>query len=315
MFNCLKARSRKFHRGALAATLLGLACFAGMNSLAGSLSPVGTWDLNLSGAMQGIAYISFDESGGLSGYELINPKSPAALSTDRGATDQSRTNDLSNSSSNIVLQGFAMISGNWAFDQKGRVVGIYTEGGDNRECVTNTEITTVVTNTVIDFGTNVVTVTLTNYVTNVVTTCVTNAVTNGLSFVATVRPNSMTMKSTTTYGNVTLHGKQAIELADISGNYFATGRKTGAPDFNEFISLTPSEFFNVYYISGIGAGYEVSGVGVISSTKRLGIALLNSATNSSLTTGVGTYNYRRGSADIGTQDGNSVLGRYKIYHQ
>jgi hypothetical protein len=313
---CFEACLRKFHRGALAAALLGLVGTAGINSQAASVSPVGTWDVQLSGAVQGIAYLTFDENFGLSGYELINPKLPGPANSDRGITDENRTNTVPVGVNTNLLHGFALLSGTWSVDSKGRVVGVYTEGSENRACLTNDEVTTVVSNSIIDYKTNIVTITVTNYFTNQVITCVTNPITNGLSFVANVKPKSITMKSSTTYGNITFHGKPAQETPDISGTYFARGRKTGTPDFNEFLVLTPSpEFFNVYDIIGFGAGYEVGGLGIISSTKKFGLLLNSSATNASLTTGVGTYNYKRSSADISTQDSVSTLGRYKISRQ
>jgi hypothetical protein len=312
ILNCLKASSRKFHRGLLIGAALGLASPA-ISSLA-QVSPVGTWDLQLSGAMQGIAYVTFDENFGLSGYELLQPKLSDNTESGRETSSDGRTG-ITTVNTNVTVHGFALLSGSWSYDPKGRVVGFYTEGSENRVCTTNNDVIAVVSNSIIDYKTNIVTITVTNYVTNTSISCVTSPLTNGLSFTAVVRPSRLTMKSTTSYGNITFHGRPAVELPDISGTYYAQGKKTGNPDFVEFITLTPGGQLNVYEISGQGAGYDVGGLGIFSSTKRLAVVLNTTATNSVLTTGYGPYDVRRGRANLTTEDLVSVIGRYKIFKQ
>ena len=89
---CFEACLRKFHRGALAAALLGLVCLAGVNARAASLSPVGAWDCKITGANQGVAALYFFEDGTLIGYATEIATTPQSALTDRGATDEGRSN-------------------------------------------------------------------------------------------------------------------------------------------------------------------------------------------------------------------------------
>src|SRR5678816_1015340 len=128
-------------------------------SQAQPVSPAGTWDLIISGSEKGVAYITFDDAGSLSGYEAIGPSKPGSIDDpieiERISGDAGRViTTTSGSSSNTTIQtilGFGLLSGTWSYDIKGNIIGVYTEGSENRSCLTNDEITAVVSNAIIDF--------------------------------------------------------------------------------------------------------------------------------------------------------------------
>jgi hypothetical protein len=283
-----------------------------------SVSPAGTWDFVISGAERGIAYITFDDAGFLTGYEAIAPSKPDddPIETERTAGDQGRIISESDSSDGTTVTnilGFALLSGTWSYDINGRVVGVYTEGSENRSCTTNQEITAVVSNAIIDFKTNIVTITVTNYFTNEVVNCVTNPVTNGISFTAVVRPDRIVMKTTGANGKMTLKGIPAADGPDFSGSFYANAKKAGFK-YTEFLTFVPSaEFFNGYEVFGQGPGYELIGIALISNQKKLGLVSVSSAENAPLTSAIGTVNANRGRASLSLVDLDSVRGNYQIF--
>src|SRR6187200_3059076 len=92
-------------------------------SQAQPVSPAGTWDLIISGSEKGVAYITFDDAGSLSGYEAIGPSKPESIDDpieiERTSGDQGRVTATSGSSSNTTVQtilGFGLLSGTWSYD-------------------------------------------------------------------------------------------------------------------------------------------------------------------------------------------------------
>lgn len=71
---------------------------APMSALAAAPSPVGTWEVNLSGADQGIAYVTFEDDQDFTAYGLSRDSN-----------------------------GLFTLSGTWSVDEKGTLTGSYTE--------------------------------------------------------------------------------------------------------------------------------------------------------------------------------------------
>lgn len=69
-----------------------------MAAMAVAPSPVGTWEVNLTGADQGIAYVTFEEDQDFTAYGISNKSN-----------------------------GLFTLSGTWAVDEKGKLTGSYTE--------------------------------------------------------------------------------------------------------------------------------------------------------------------------------------------
>ena len=281
------------------------------------VSPAGTWDFVISGSERGVAYITFDDFGFLSGYEAIAPTKRDDDSSDNERSPLGESGRVvtttSGSTSLTNILGFALLSGTWSFDVNGRVVGIYTEGSENRSCTTNDVITAVVSNAIIDFKTNIVTISVTNYFTNQVINCVTNPVTNGISFTAVVRPDRIVMKTTGASGKMTLRGIPAEDGPDFSGSFYANVQR-GSAKFTEFLTFIPSaEFFNGYDVIGQGPGYEIFGLALISNQKQLGLVTVNSAENAPLTSAVGGVNAPRGRATLTLVDLDNNRGSSKLF--
>jgi hypothetical protein len=210
------------------------------------------------------------------------------------------------------LLGFGELFGSWSYDVNGKVIGVYTEGSQNRRCTTNQEITGVVSNTIIDFKTNIVTISVTNYFTNEIVICVTNPIFSGVSFKAIVRPDRITIKTTGPNGGTTLKGVPAMDAADLSGSWYARAKKQNLP-FIELLTFVPSEeFFNGYDVFGQGPNYEIVGRALISNQKKLGLVILTSAENSPLTSAFGGINVNRGRASLNSVDLDGVRGSYNI---
>jgi hypothetical protein len=304
MLNCLKACSRKLHRGALAATLLGLASFAGMNSHAASSSPVGTWDFVVSGPDQGVAFINFDEISGLTGnvtgLALIAPTPHDSLTTDRGAVDEGRTdtNNVSNTASNVI--GVTLLSGSWSFDQKGHVIGVFSEMVSNATC-TLTPYT----------HTNEITQLPETLYTNV---CVTNIFTNGFSFTANARPNHLALKARGERGLLTFRGVPLQSVPDLSGSYYGLGRRSGSPNYTEFLTLGGTSSPYVYDVAGQSAIQPFSGNAIVSSQKRIAFMFLSSS-NTIDSVGVGSINFRNRRMNLSTEDFKFVHGNLKVFPQ
>jgi hypothetical protein len=99
----------KFTLLATAALLL-----APISAFAALPSPVGTWEVNLAGADQGIAYVTFEDDHDFTAYGM-----------------SSRSD------------GIFTLSGTWSVDEKGRLSGSYTEtiGGENVTGTINGKVT------------------------------------------------------------------------------------------------------------------------------------------------------------------------------
>lgn len=84
----------------------GALFFLGGVANAAFVSPVGTWDLTVSGAKLGSAYLTFNDDGTITGYILVIP----AHGNTGGAT-------------HTASFGFATLSGEWEPNQYGQIAG------------------------------------------------------------------------------------------------------------------------------------------------------------------------------------------------
>lgn len=281
-------------------------------------SPVGMWDFTVNGGGEkGLAFLTFADDGTFSGYNLLAPTPKSTTTTDsndRNDTgDDSRdgTSGSSSSSGTTNLFGFAPVKGPWTFDNKGRVVGLFTEvlhqTGPSWPCVSDTFSTNIagnlyttnlsfcfVTNT---FSTNVTFISDSGTPNDVTFTFQTNSmpgsieVTNGVSFVGKVTPGRrFTLVSTTPVGKTTYSGVPFNNaLPDLSGSWIAKKRSNGLDQLNLFdlssgaiLNPFPSEFPdvanypNIYFTdNGQGPGYTFIGVAALSAHKKIGFTLKN----------------------------------------
>lgn len=282
-------------------------------------SPVGMWDFTVNGKNEkGLSFLTFAADGTFSGYNLLAsaPKStPTTDNNDRNATgDDSRdgTTDSSSNSEQRPLYGFERVSGPWSFDNKGRVVGLFTEvvnqAGASWPCVDSVDVFTnivdnlyttnlsfcFVTNT---FSTNVAFISPSGVTNNVTFTFVTNSVpgggtfTNAVSFVGKVTPGRrFTLSCATSVGKTTYSGVPFNNaLPDLSGSWIAKKRVNGLDQLNLFdlasgavLNPNPSDFPdvanypNIYFTdNGEGPGYTFIGVAALSTHKKIGFTIKN----------------------------------------
>ena len=156
-----------FCRRVLTSAAIALSLVAAAESaLAQGNSPTGTWDCVISGTRNGLASLVFssDTNGGtFNGFEIIVPKgtpSPrtsliAGLVAGLGSNGLSpkrgdNSNDNSNGT-NFFIFGASPVSGNWAFDAKGRIVGSFVETV-NQACTTETNFLQTCVSTNIAFA-------------------------------------------------------------------------------------------------------------------------------------------------------------------
>ncbi len=314
--NIIEGFSFKSPRALLAAGWLLLGGLGSLSPAATPVSPVGTWDLLISGAEQGIAYITFSDDFSLSGYEAITPTLPSPPSDNpRGFGENGRviTTTTSTGTTQTNFLGFAFISGTWSYDINGRVIGVLTEGNENSvKCTTNDLVTssisnsttvTIITNVDGSLTTNLTQFSTTNFFTNTVINCTTNPLTNALSFTASVgpavNPSRITIKTVGSNTRTTLSGVPATTVPDISGSYYAMRKLGQGLYFTEFLTLTPSaQFFGGFDVQGQGSDYELTGIALLSSRKRLNLVTVSTATNAPLFSAVGPVTYRNGLTNI-----------------
>lgn len=102
-------------------------------------------------------------------------------------------------------------------------------------------------------------------------------------------------------GNRTIHyrGVPLTTLADISGNFYATGNKNGQP-YVEIFNLAPDGVTaNRYMVTGQGPAYDFVGFALLSGQKNLAIASLqNIGTNGVLSALSGGYSINKGRGSL-----------------
>jgi hypothetical protein len=292
----------------LAAALLTAGSAATVCKAASFNSPVGTWDFISAGSgQQGLAYLAFDTNNTFTGYVLIAGHRHSGTTTGRDGvtiTDgRGGTSGSSNSSTNSmeILFGFTSVNGPWHFDDKGRVVGFFTELVNVQSLVTNFGPTNVLesiaapgngdpgTNVLVFFPANAsqasITVTWDSPVAfsqsftfdnpNFTVAAGSAELTNGISFTGKVSSGGkhFSLVSSTSLGKVTYKGVPAVALMDFSGVNWNATIKSGPQTANEFFTLaTPLDpaFPNIYPMTGVGPGYDINGTAVFSRQKKAG---------------------------------------------
>lgn len=270
---------------AVAATLV---VFAGTASFCHAQtppkSPAGAWDcVTHGGGQSGLAYLNFDTNGSppysLSGYELL-ASTPASSSNDGGRNPgggAGRGDSLpsTNSATGATkVFGFSDVSGSWAYDEKGRVIGNLTYAVESSA------------------GSG-------------------NYVTNAVSFVGKVVPGKrLTLVASTSFGRVAYRGVPTVAVTDSTGSSFDGSswqgiKKQAGVSYQEFFSLSSAETPdpNIYNMIGSGPGYTYyAGVCMISSKRKIGFSLIESSgspTNGLLRASVGSFvnNSRKSAAN------------------
>jgi hypothetical protein len=271
-FALIKSLGGYLRLGAAAGTVL-LSCGLPLHARAASGSPVGTWDVVISGSRQGLAVMQFSADGTFSIYEIIVPKRPSFSSssddTRNDTGDDSRSGSVSSGSSTpsvITITNLfgeeSILNGRWSFFN-GKIIGSY---GESLAEVCTPETFTVVTTSNFDTSTYYITNTIT------ITNCV--GITNGVDFTGTAVSNkSLTLTGHAFSRPVVFSGLPVILLTNISGNYNGT-RVSGGLSSYEFLSLSLSamDFGNnmIYDVHGSSGGYSYTVFGGHALVSRRG---------------------------------------------
>lgn len=216
-------------------------------------SPVGTWDIVLSGGQHGVAQVTFLNDFTLTGTEIYNYRihNPVTASDAdaRNGGDSGRSPTPTVSGLTNVFGG-ADLGGTWTYDTHGRVVGQFVE-------VSRNDTNGVSFRAVVKPGARI-TMSGTHY------------------------PSGR---------KVSFRGIPLAPLADFSGTYFATGRRNGVP-IAETYTFAPGPDVNSYLVAGIGPGYGLvnTNVAYISGLKYMAFySQTTEATNGLVRTVSGTF--------------------------
>ena len=168
----------------IAAALLGAVI-----TVVAQSSPVGPWDVVLSGDQKGVAQITFNADFTITGTEVITIKPKAAPKTNpRGELSSSDRvpagGSSTNSTTNTFFFGTSPLSGMWLYNGSG-VVGILLEGD--------------------------------------------SSLTNGISFRGKKSGNRLTLMGTHAGRRIHYRGIPLITQSNIMGNFSITGKKDGEP--------------------------------------------------------------------------------------
>ncbi|MEY2409952.1 MAG: hypothetical protein QOF48_2622 [Verrucomicrobiota bacterium] len=282
-------------------------------------TPVGTWDLSLSGSQVGLSLITFNDDFTFTGVQYlrpgpvkststtVDPRFPGGIPTRTGVEP---VQTPAQSSSNFI--GSTEMSGIWTYDDSGRVIGLLNQVTASIQLVEKTVTNAVTTSSVIG-GITVITtndvVSTTNVYENVFRT-------NAVSFRASVVANKrLSLVSYQSHGRVTYVGTPSLALADASGNYFLSGKR-GALPYVEFLTLTPNaEFPGEYTVTGSGAGYGFTGFAFPSRHNQIAVYMQSDREPYPITVLTGSFNIRtlRGSLIGKDTSGNRYTAR--LIHQ
>ncbi len=183
-----------------------------------------------------------------------------------------------------------------------------SETGVQESCFVQTNVITITVTNVVG-GTNIV---ITSSSNDVQTICTTNFTTNGFSFVAKSRPNHLTLQATGDRGHVLFGGILLQHLQDISGSYYALGRKQDSPNFTEFLTLSASDLPNVYDVLAQTPTATLTGTAIVSAQKRLALQLMTQ-TNSIESVSVGSFNFRNSQSTLSTRFGDKKSGNLRLF--
>ena len=252
------------------------------------------WDLTLSGQARGVAQITFNANGSLSGQVLIETRKTVGSSTsnvdERGSFPPDVRNGgtgSTNSTSSVTnISGLFIIGGSWGFDPSTqRIIGFLNEGANVRfESSTNATTNSVTFHGVVHGGT---------------------------------RPR-MTLSGTSPLGRQVFHGVPLQALPDISGPYAAVGRR-GEHSVVEFFTLSATGGNN-YSVAGSSPGYTYAGGAILSARRQLSIATVANGTNGindTIIVGGFNTNFLNTSRSLGTLKGSDNHGpvSFRIFDQ
>jgi hypothetical protein len=268
-------------------------------------SPVGRWDVVMSGPRSGVAVMTFNPDQTISMTEVLVPKAHKGSGAndtrgDNSGDSRDGSSGVSSGASNglpahadlfgtfefprselrstntdvgssifgsvfNVLTGEA--PGQWGFDSAGRVIGFFTEVSAHSAIVTN----------VVPLGTNSPPFT-DSIATNPVPFFLTNVsvvrITNAISFIGKVTAGKkLALVCSTPDGRATFTGLVPIPLTDISGEWFGTKMDQGLP-YTEFFHLFVNDpSVNLYDVIGSGPGYDYGGTVIVSRQKKIGFGV------------------------------------------
>ena len=283
-------------------------------------SPVGTWDFSINGKQIGLALLTFDNDFTFHGVQYLRPGPVKKTSTtpDRRfpAGPPTRLGDVAAAAistppaTNFV--GSTLMNGIWTYDEAGKIIGLLDQIVESLQLVEVSLTNTVATTNIVG-GLPVVTtqdlVTTSNVLQLVRTT-------NSVSLRASVVPNKkLTLVSYTPQGRLTYSGLPYIALPDISGDYFAIGRRGGLP-FVEFLTLTPSaEIPGEYVVKGTGPGYGFDGLAFPSRRNQIAIYLQSDRVPHTITLHSGAFNTMTRKGSLSGRDTAGLGYSYRLIHQ
>jgi len=265
----MKINNHLLKRVALALTASLLVAGSGA-AVAQYVSPVGTWDVVISGRAKGVAFLTFNSDYTISGIEMIAPA---------GKVDDTSSSDLrypggepgrhpdpnpdspSTVSSTNVLYGTYDIDGRWTYDANGKIVGFFPEIGSRGS------------------GTN------------------SAGVTNSVNFTAKVTPGKrISLVGSSGIGKVNYRGIPFTSVPDFSGSWLGQ-TKRGSQTFYELFDASAYDLFS-FDIFGTGPTYEFEGVALVSAQKRIGMHTAWTTSDPVVRVVVGSYNPAKSRGDM-----------------
>jgi len=305
-------------RAALLAGCVLAGAFAGVAQVQPA-SPVGNWDFVVSGAEQGVAFLTFNADNSIGGWEVITFRPNNNVST----SEIGRNGGVSSNAAPTVdffFFGYTPVTGNWNFATSGQIVGFVAEGD-----------ATGVFGSQFSFhgrtrpGKSLVLNAIESPGPSDLDHRIRHTVWSGVPFVSSV---------------LTGVPPPAAQV-DLTGNWLAQGSVTSAAStngggsvatFTEFLTLTslpkasniPSFFTDLaaspfatssYLITGTGPGYTNFGLALQSSKRRIAVVLREgdfTSSNTVLRAVEGPLNTNRFTATAGGTDDNSSNVHYRL---
>jgi hypothetical protein len=135
--------------------------------------------------------------------------------------------------------------------------------------------------------------------------------TNGMSFKGSVVPGRrITLNGSNPHGKTVFSGVIRNVLPDISGNYYAAGKK-GGKSHVEMLSLSPgtggNAGVNSYDLTSFAPGYVGLGHAILTSNKKLGIYYEVGATNPGIVAISGNFNFNSFKGSLTGTDGTNNI--------
>lgn len=234
-------------------------------------SPIGDWDFSFTGSKKGVAQITFLGDNTLTGFEILTPGRPLSGGTvpetnPRGGTITD-TDPRTGRPNDSGTNLFA-----W-----GGVVFDGHWGFDEK-------------------GKIVGTVTVTS-----------SDSTNGMSFIGKVTAGTrMALRASDETGGTIYRGVPRAALADISGDYTASG-KLGRTRHTAFFTLSASGAPNIYDVVAHGPGYDGTGVALLTANNKLGIYYEIGETNPAIVALSGSFNATGLKGTVSGTDGTNNI--------